>query len=214
MKVATALATAVLLLAPVQPASAAPAGSARVTPGTVVVNERGAGTWATISATGIPSWADFVDVDLRGPRGERLPLDLTVIDRPEVWEGQVAFSRYDAAGLWRARLTYSGDGRKAAGPSFSFSVKRRTVLSADGKGGRGGGGGGIRGVLRRLGDRGGLVPYPGQKVRLYKWADGAWKYVAADKTDGKGRYSFTRGNSRYQLRFAGTAVNASSVRAA
>ncbi|GAA3213262.1 hypothetical protein [Actinocorallia longicatena] len=210
---AAALLVPVLLLSTAQPvrAEAASGAAVKVTPGTVVVGERGTGTWTTLSATGIPAWVELIDVDLYGPGGEHQPLDLSVRDLPGVWEGEVAFSRFDRAGKWRARLRFYGSGRRGEGPSVSFSVKRRTTLSTGGKSARGGA---LKGVLRRIGSGAGYRPYAGQKVRLYRWAGGTWKYVATDVTDAGGRYAFAKRPGRFQVRFAGTATNAPASRTA
>jgi len=203
--IAAATAAAVVLLA--APAQAAETDLA-VTPGNVVVGATGS-SWTTLRATGLPAWVQLIDADLYGPNGAHHFVDLNVRNVPDVWEGEVAFNRVDQPGAWRVVLKLIGKGRTAAGPKSTFTVKRRTALSAPAAGSRTRSG--LNGVLKRLLGNGHYVPYTKQKVRLYRWT-GQWSYTATDRTDAKGRYAFKVRTGRYQVRYAGTAINSSAIR--
>jgi hypothetical protein len=202
---AAATAAAVMLLA--APAQAAETGFA-ATPGNVIVGATGS-SWTTLRATGLPSWVQLIDADLYGPNGAHDFVDLNVRNVPDVWEGEVAFSHVDQPGAWRVVLKLIGHGRTATGPKTTFTVKRRTALSAPAANSRTRRG--LNGVLKRLLGNGHYVPYTRQKVRLYRWT-GRWVYTATDLTDAKGRYAFKPKTGRYQLRYAGTAINSSATR--
>lgn len=208
MRLAAVALVAAMMLGTAQPVAAA-ALAAKVSPGTVVVGDRGRGVWTTIYATGVPSWVELIDAELTGPGGQEILIDLNIRNRPGVWEADVQFNRFDQPGAWKGKLVFRDDAdRIAGGPSLVFHVKRRTTLSSVSSRGRGGG---VSGILRKVRDDGGFMPYAKQKVLLYRW-DGAWTYVAADSTDSKGRYAFKGRTGKFQVRFAGTAVNASSTR--
>jgi hypothetical protein len=198
-------AVAVMLLA--TPAQAAESDLA-ATPGNVVVGATGS-SWTTLRATGLPAWVQLIDADMYGPNGARHFVDLNVRNVPDVWEGEVAFSHADKPGAWRVVLKLIGNGRTATGPQTTFTVKRRTAISApaaDARTRRG-----LNGVLKRLLGDGRYVPYTRQKVRLYRWT-GRWVHTATDRTDAKGRYAFKAGTGKYQVRYAGTTINSSATR--
>lgn len=203
--IAAVTAAAVMLLA--APAQAAETDLA-ATPGNVVVGATGA-SWTTLRAAGVPGWVRLIDADLYGPDGAHHFVDLNVRNVPDVWEGEVAFSHVDRPGAWRVVLKLIGHGRTAAGPKTTFTVKRRTALSAPAASARTRRG--PNGVLKRLLGNGHYVPYTGQKVRLYRWT-GQWVYTATDRTDAKGRYAFKAGTGKYQVRYAGTTINSSATR--
>lgn len=199
--------SAALLLGTAQPAAAAPSVDLH-SPGTVVVGP-GTGTYTTFAAGNVPSWVRAMDLYLYGPGDDRAMVDLQRRNRPGLWEGEYKFHRSEEVGRWKAVLTLrDGAGRSSKGGTIYFSVKRRTTLSTTDSKSRGGG---ISGVLRKTTPRGLYAAYAKQKVRLYRW-QGSWKYVAADVTDKKGRYSFKTRPGKYQIRYAGNAVNASAVR--
>ncbi|ROO90730.1 hypothetical protein EDD29_8468 [Actinocorallia herbida] len=203
--------TGSLVAGPAVPASAAAITLESSQP-TVVVGERGRGVWTTFTARGAGASVRAMDLELTGPDGSRTLIDLVRRDGSDRWTGSFSFNRFDAPGKWGGALFVrdeAGGEKKAA--RLMFHVKRRTTLSAVAPSGRGGG---VNGALRRLGETGGFAPYAGQKVRLYKWTGGAWKLVETTVTGGKGKYAFAKRSGRLQVRYAGTAVNAASVKTA
>ncbi|MEO5874011.1 MAG: hypothetical protein ABIS86_10230 [Streptosporangiaceae bacterium] len=205
MRLAAALtAAAVMLVA--TPAHAADR-TLRATPGNVVVGARG-GSWTTLRATGLPAWVQLIDAEMHGPHGARNYVDLNLRNVPGVWEGEVVFGHTDQPGKWRVVLKLVGENRRATGPTTAFTVKRRTTLAATGGGSRARGG--LNGVLKRLLGDGHSLPYARQKVRLYRWS-GHWVHTATDRTDARGRYAFRVRTGKYQIRYAGTTINAAAV---
>lgn len=210
MRLAVALAaSAVLLFGTAQPVSAAPSATLELSPRTVVVGPSGVGAYATFSALGVPGSVRAIDLDLYGPGDDRVLVDLSIRDRPGIWEGDYKFNRFDESGKWKAVLTMRDrSGRSTKGGTLYFHVKRRTTLSGVSSKSRNGG---VSGVLRKMTASGTYKPYVGQKVRLYRW-NGGWTYVTTDVTDAKGRYSFKAFSGTLQIRYAGTSINAASVR--
>lgn len=205
---ATALAVPLLFAVPAEAATA----QLRLTKTTVVVGERGTGTWTTLYATGLPSWVRIVDTYLTGPGGDRMLVDLAERTRDGLWEGDAIFSRFDRAGKWTARtVLMDGSGRRANGPTAAFHVKRRTQLTASRPSGRTSP---LSGTLRKMLADGSYRAYAGQKIRLYRWSGGGWQRVATVTTSARGKYGFGPRAGRLQVRFSGTAVNASVSRTA
>jgi hypothetical protein len=210
MRIATALATAAaatLVSAP--PAHAAPTrATVKATPNPVVVNATG-GSWTTLSAYRVPASTGLIDADLTGPHGQKMRVDLEDRNLPGVWEGEIAFHHLDEAGKWTVRLIFITGMRKTAGPATTFYVKRRTALSTAPASGRSRG---VSGTLKRLQADGHYAAFDKQKVRLFRWTGGRWVHTATDTTDARGRYAFAKRPARWQVRFAGTSIQASARR--